>query len=196
VPPIVTAERSSRAGSIGLAAFLGAVAGVLSAAILDWRTPPASDPLIGWAMVSAGPGALFGVVLGSAFSRRRLLRWWGVASFAVAAALSHALAFHSAFFMLGHIEWLLGRDSVASFAVTGTLAGAIGGGLLAAASAFLLPLARWPWLMAAGALLGAFLPLGNRDEIHGIWLFYVLWQVGYGAALAVALTAPPAGARD
>jgi hypothetical protein len=52
----------------------------------------------------------------------------------------------------------------------------------------LLPLARWPLLIAAGAVLGAFLPLGNVEQIHGIWIFYILWQAGYAAALAACLT--------
>jgi hypothetical protein len=191
VQPIDRGERPSRASFIIRAALLGTFTGACSVAIVDGDVLP----LMGWTMGSVAPGAIFGLVLGLAFRQWRLLRWLGVVSFGVAAALSHAVAFHSAVFMLGRVEPLLGRGSDASFAVTGAIAGAIGGGLLAAASAFLLPLGRWPWLVTVGALLGAFLPLGNHDDIYGIWLFYVIWQAGYAAALAVALSAAPGQAE-
>lgn len=171
--------------TIAVYALLGGIAGALSAvALVAWT----HDQLPFAQLIVVAPGLIFGVVIGLALHRGRFLAPAGVAVFLAAAALFHAAAFYAAMFLLGPMERLFGHESPASYAAAGVIAGAIGGGLLARTSAFLMPVMRWPLLAAAGAALGALLPIGNLPTI-GPWVFYILWQAGYAASLAAALRA-------
>jgi hypothetical protein len=64
--------------------------------------------------------------------------------------------------------------------------GAVGGGMLAAANRFLVAGARWIAPTIVGAALGPLVLLHDAGPVLGRLLFYMIWQGGYAAALAVA----------
>ncbi len=127
-----------------------------------------------------GPGLVFGIVYGLA-----LLRGWWRLGFLTASVLGNLLAVMIAVNTVEFLDHYLPDADWLSQALAGLIAGAIGGGLLARAAAFGRPL-RWGRLLGIGAALGLFLPIGLDDTLswRGLYIFYALWQGGYGAALA------------
>ena len=133
------------------------------------------------------PGLIFGLAFGPALRQRGLLRSVGAATYAIAAALAHGAAMWTAVSLSEPVHHLLGGGDDPAFVVCGVIAGAVGGGLLAAVMRVLAPIRRWLPLIAAGALLGALLPLALDYDPYGVFPFYMIWQGGYAATLALIL---------
>lgn len=139
-----------------------------------------------WASLYVLPGFVFGLAFGTLLHRQRLLRLGRAALYGIAATLANAAAVLTAMQSLDAVEAIVGGTRLA-LAVSGGVAGAVGGGLLAAAAVPPLGIAGWPRLVAAGALLGTLLPLLIEGREIGTFAFYMLWQAGYAAALAATL---------
>jgi hypothetical protein len=69
-------------------------------------------------------------------------------------------------------------------ALAGVIAGAVGGGLLGSITACLISVRERLWPLAVGAALGLLVPVAVEWDAFGIFVFYILWQGGYAAALA------------
>jgi len=168
-------KRLQLARFAGLGALTGAIAGVLIA--IDFN----------WASLYVLPGLVFGLAFGALLHRQRLLRSGRAALYVAAATLANAAAVVTAMQSLDTVEAIVGSGRL-GLALSGVIAGAVGGGLLAGATVLLLRIARWPLLVVAGALLGALLPiLVEGGDVIGTVAFYILWQGGYAAALAASL---------
>ena len=109
----------------------------------------------------------------------------GALAFAFAALVSNALAVLAWNQTDKPVAALLGHDNLSDlvFAITGAIAGAVGGGALSFCAARLLKVTGWPRLLAAGAALGLALPLAMQSQTD-FYAFYVIWQAGYAATLA------------
>lgn len=161
-------------------ALLGAVTGAISAALLLAFDFKAYSPYV-------VPGVVFGIAFGVVFWQRRWLRLERSAAYLVAAGLANAAAVFVALHILDEVGEIVGKG--AATLVTGVIAGAVGAGLLTGITSLLLSIARWPLPIAAGALLGALLPVFVDGQDAGLFGFYILWQGGFAAA--VAATLPP-----
>jgi len=135
------------------------------------------------------PGLIFGVAFSVALLRFKFVSMAAAFAYVAASTLSHMAAVTTVL-AIGPInpsfpilDLLSGR---AGFSFTGFSAGAVGGGLLAGATALLIRRLQWPLLIVAGAVLGAFLPLTDLG-LGGFFLFYAIWQGGYAATLAAIL---------
>jgi hypothetical protein len=128
-----------------------------------------------------GPGLVFGLAYALA-----LQRGWARAGFLVASVLCNTLAVMIAVNLVEFLDHYLPNAGWLSQASSGLIAGAVGGGLLARVAAISLPGLRWGRLLGIGAGLGLLLPIGLADDLGavGLYIFYALWQGGYGAALA------------
>jgi hypothetical protein len=166
--------------SVLVFALLGTVTGALAAAAINIAE------LEDGALYLV-PGLIFGVAFGVALWHRGFLRPVGAGAYALAAALAHGAAMGAATQLSEPVHHLLGGGDDPALVVSGVVAGAIGGGLLAAVTRFLAPIPRWPWLIAAGALLGALMLIALDYDPWGVFPFYMIWQAGYAAALALIL---------
>lgn len=192
-----------------LLALLGAVTGALAAAAGDLL--PLRDPggvvLFGHCIgirrlneCTGAPGACYlfpGLIFGLGFAgwlwSQRRLRLPDAVAFAIAATLANAAAVFAWTAMFDPANALKVFDSVyALFALTGAVAGAIGGGLLGFCALRLLGTAGLGHVTATGAALGLLLPVLPSLR-HGEFPFYILWQAGFAAVL---LTRPPVSRRQ
>jgi hypothetical protein len=174
-----------------LFAALGAATGAAAIELTDLLP---SDYLIPEPYTDIIPGLIFGIAFGVVLRRLGFVRTTGAVAFAAASTLSQLTAVTLAVPSFDPTSSILvSVGKVAPTSVTGFIAGAVGGGLLAGATALLIRRLRWRWplLIAAGAVLGAFLPviyLGNDcNNAVGSILFYQIWQGGYAATLAAIL---------
>jgi len=177
-----TVEQGGRGKRVQLTRFagLGALTGAIAAGVLI-----AID--FNWASLYVLPGLVFGLAFGTLLHRQRLLRPGRAALYAAAATLANAAAVVAAMQSLDTVETIVGSGGTPALALSGGIAGAVGGGLLAAAAAPPLRIGQWPRLAAAGALLGALLPILIEGQEISIFAFYMIWQAGYAAALAATL---------
>lgn len=129
------------------------------------------------------PGLIFGIGFGIALLWRRQLRIPDTAGFVVAAILANAVAVFAWTAIVDPANAVLEAFAsvYALFALTGAVAGAIGGGLLGLCALKLLG-AGWGRVTASGAALGLLLPLLIVVR-GGEFPFYMLWQAGYAAVL-------------
>jgi len=188
-----------------IAAGIGALTGVLSAASVHFLTigtfpgivlfgtcigANSTDGCSGLTLsIYLGPGLIFGVIFGIALERGFRLGRSGTALFALASLLGNTVAVMAAVNIFQLLQPLFDNTELPVDAVTGLVAGAIGGGLLGGAAAALLPELRWGRLLAAGTGLGLLLPLALDEHLLGSagpYIFYALWQGGFAAALATA----------
>ncbi len=128
-----------------------------------------------------GPGLVFGLAYGLA-----LLRGPARLGFLAASVLGNLLAVMIAVNCVEFLDHVFPDAGWLSQALSGLVAGAVGGGVLASTTALVRPGLRWAQLLAIGAGLGLLLPVALADTLGaaGIYIFYPLWQGGYGAALA------------
>ncbi len=132
------------------------------------------------------PGLVFGLIVGGALWRGRLLsggRWLG---YVAAAGLANAVAVLLALRSVDVVSRLVGNE-YAAVGLIGLVAGAVGGLLLGLASRWLLGARRWGWAVGAGALFGVLLPVLVEGGAWGALVFYVLWQAAYAAVIPVTL---------
>ncbi len=111
---------------------------------------------------------------------------WRYPLFAVASTLSYFVAVQLALNFL--------TDALEDIISVGIAAGLCGGGLLAVASAALMPgFRRWrvcALMVVAGGVLGATLYFAITFDHFFTWLaLFAPWQAGYAAAMATALVA-------
>ncbi len=141
-----------------------------------------------------GPGLVFGSAYGVALRRAFPGNWAAVAGFILASLIGNALAVVATVNGFQWVQPLLGDAELPSEALAGLIGGAVGGGFLGRIAALLLPGLRWHQLMATGAALGLLLPIALDEHRAplGVYLFYMIWQGGYGVALATARRATPA----
>jgi hypothetical protein len=132
------------------------------------------------------PGLVFGVALGPTLWRCRVWRAAGAGFYAIAAALAHGCAMFTAIVLDDRLQRVL-NGHIPVLIVSGVIAGALGASLLGGVTRLLAPVPRWPVLAAPGALLGALLPVAVEGDTPGFFVFYVLWQAGYAATLALIL---------
>lgn len=192
-------DRHEKLRRIARCGLLGAIAGVgatLSIFVPDWigvsddlefHTRPFA-PIFGAlellvSPLSVGPGLVFGLIVGFALRRRGLARGWRYATFAAASTMSYFAAVQLS------LEFLV--DALDNIFLIGIVAGLFGGGLLAAASAALMPaFRRWRvcgLMTATGGVLGVLLyfPIAY-ESLPGWLILYAPWQAGYAAAMATA----------
>jgi hypothetical protein len=162
-----------------LFAAIGAASGAAAAELLDLL--PSDQAIQIFRPIFIIPGLFFGAIVGVALRHLGHVSATGAVAYAIASTLSNAAATY-----LAMVIFLVHPNGTAVLGVTGFIAGAMGGGLLAGATALLIRHFRWP-LIAAGAVLGAFLPLIDLHSIVGPFLFYAIWQGGYAATLAAIL---------
>ncbi|MEI9982942.1 MAG: hypothetical protein WDN69_06830 [Aliidongia sp.] len=167
-----------------------------SASVLDC-SPRA--PAAGWCWAPISDRASsFGSAYGVALRRAFPGNWAAVAGFILASLIGERTCGrrdHSTGFQW--VQPLLGDAELPSEALAGLIGGAVGGGFLGRIAALLLPGLRWHRLMATGAALGLLLPIALDEHRAplGVYLFYMIWQGGYGVALATARRATPAWNR-
>ena len=130
------------------------------------------------------PGLIFGVGFAVLSWSQRRLRLADAVAFAIAATLANAVAVFVWTAMFDPADALLEAFTsiYGLFALTGAIAGAIGGGLLGFCALRLLGAHGWLGVTASGVALGLFLPLLFAFR-GGEFPFYILWQAGYAAVL-------------
>jgi hypothetical protein len=134
------------------------------------------------------PGLVFGIVFGPLLHRCGRLSRGGATGYAVAAVMANAVAVTVCVSALHPLNDLLPFDNpILDLAVAGMIAGAAGGGLLCMIfrSLALGGVSIRPGIVIGGAL-GMLAPLILSDAPGG-FAFYMIWQGGYGAAVAAGL---------
>ena len=133
------------------------------------------------------PGLIFGIIFaGAAAWRGRLDMPRGIA-FVIVSCVGNAVATALCVGLFVPFSDLLGLDgSRIGLALTGAFSGAIGGGLLSLA-AKLVCRARVGRSVAAASVLGLLVFLVPEWQVAGNFVFYVIWQAGYGAALGAGM---------
>jgi hypothetical protein len=136
------------------------------------------------------PGLIFGAAFAGMLKRHRKATGGQVAAFVLASGAANATAVFVCLALVDPLQDTLITSDL-GIAICGAIAGAIGGGLLAVATRRLFPGASLARPVAAGAMLGLAVLAMTSLEAPGVFLFYIVWQAGYAAALASSL---PAGA--
>jgi hypothetical protein len=138
------------------------------------------------------PGLVFGVVFGPLLHWRRRLSRSGAVLYALVAAVANAVAVMLCVSALHPVDDLLPFDNlILDLAAAGIIAGAGGGALL---SMFLAALDRGNvdrLAIAVAAALGALTPLVIVFDYLGVYAFYMIWQGGYAAAVAISVRVGP-----
>jgi hypothetical protein len=139
------------------------------------------------AAVYVFPGLVFGVVFGPLLRLRRQLSLGGVAAYAAGSCLGNAVAVAVCISALHPIDDILPFDILElDIAIAGIIAGAVGAGLLGTFFALLDRAAGRLLPIAVGAGLGALTPLVIMIDDFGVFAFYMIWQGGYAAAVAIS----------
>ena len=137
------------------------------------------------------PGLVFGLVFGPLLYFRRQLGGAGAVAYALAAWVANALAVFVCISALHPVDDLLPFDNlIFDMAISGVIAGAIGGGLLAATLAVLNSEVKRALPIAVAAALGMLTPILIMFDNSGVFVFYIAWQGGYAAALGGSLPGP------
>ena len=163
-----------------LVGLLGMATGALAAAAIM------AVDLEGWSLHLV-PGLIFGVAFGAVLWLHGFLWPLRAAAYAFAAALAHGTAMLTAVGLSEPIHNLLGGSDDPGFMLCGVIAGAVGGGLLGGVTRWLTAIRHWLALVGTGALLGALLPVALDYDPVGVFVFYIIWQGGYAAVLALTL---------
>jgi hypothetical protein len=142
----------------------------------------------------AFPGLAFGVVFGPLLHFYRRLSVAGAVAYALSAALANAAAVAVCIALLHPVDDLLPFDSlIPDTAISGIIAGAVGGGLLGASLMLLDPAAGRALPIAVAAGLGVLTPVVIMFDQPAVFAFYIIWQGGYAAAVAFSLPRPTGG---
>jgi hypothetical protein len=140
------------------------------------------------------PGLVFGVVIGLALHRRRLVSVSQIGIYASAATASHFAGYNLVTKLAGvAVLWMNGGDGILRLIWVGMVAGLLGATCLTVLSLPIFPFIRhWrpcPLMALAGLLLGSLLGVALRMGMYpfGLLILYGLWQAGYAAALGTAV---------
>ena len=198
---------------------IGAASGLLSAVIIVfWHIGDVSAPEIAGycfglrmssrcegvdATLYLFPGTIFGVLFAALRCRQGWIGPGRFIAFACASGIANAVAVFVCVWLtdrlsdamdIGFLNLPTAIAGVISFlnlptAIAGAIAGAAGGALLGGIAATLFPGLRLRRSVIAASALGLLVPLVLIWEIAGVFLFYIVWQSGYAAALASSLPA-------
>ena len=167
--------------------LLGVISGIISAiGTVPFR--PSDDLRLLSLFVL--PGFVFGAIVGPALAYGQWLSPARVPVWILSATLGHFAAALCVTALTWRLQAALPLKEEPAILVAATLAGALGGGMLAAANRFLIPGATWITPTIVGAVLGPLVLLHDLGPFLGRLVFYGIWQAGYAAALAAALPAP------
>jgi hypothetical protein len=109
------------------------------------------------------------------------------AVYAAAATVANALAVFVCVSLQHPLDDLLPFDNpILNLALSGAIAGAIGGGLLAVTHARLDGAVRLRLHIGVASGLGLLAPLVIMSDYLGLYAFYMIWQGGYAAAVAAS----------
>jgi len=134
------------------------------------------------------PGLVFGIVFGPLLYFGRRLSAAGALVYVVAAFVANVVAVSFCISAMHPVDDLLPFDNlIVDIAISGVIAGAIGGGLLGAALAEFNATAKPALPIAIAAGLGVLTPLVIMFDTVGIFAFFIVWQSGYAAAVAATL---------
>jgi hypothetical protein len=134
------------------------------------------------------PGLVFGIVFGPVLYSCRRLTAAGAVLYALAAFLANIAAVSFCVSAMHPLDDLLQLDNpILDLAIAGALAGAVGGGLLAATPAALNMALKRRLPIAAAAGLGVLTPIVIMTDDWGFFAFFIAWQSGYAAAVAASL---------
>lgn len=144
------------------------------------------DVGVSFAPMTIAPGLFFGLIVGHALRRRKLVSGALYAAYILAATLSYFVTVQIA------INFLM--DMLDNAALVGIASGAIGASLLAGATAGLMPEFRHGRpaiaMILAGTVLGVMLHFSlSNDQFLGWLLLFAPWQAGYAAAMGTAIPA-------
>ena len=134
------------------------------------------------------PGLVFGIVFGSLLYFCRRLSTIGAVAYALAAFAANAVAVSLCISLMHPVDDLLPFDNlIVDIAISGVVAGAVGGGLLGTALAVLNPAVKRALPIAVAAGLGVLAPVAIMFDQPGIFAFFIIWQSGYAAAVAASV---------
>lgn len=129
------------------------------------------------------PGLIFGLAFAGIEMWQRRLAAPGAVALVLASGIGNALATTLCVGLFLPLSALLGLEgSRLGLALTGMLSGAVGGGILSGA-AKLVGGARVRLSVGVAAVLGLLVPAMPQWPIAGCFVFYIVWQAGYAAAL-------------
>jgi hypothetical protein len=128
------------------------------------------------------PGLIFGIAFAGIETWRGQLGAPRAIAFVVASGIGNALATTLCVGLTVPFSALLGIDGDIPAALTGAVSGAMGGGLLSVAAKLICRARVWRSIGVA-ACLGLLVPLVPEWPVAGSFVFYILWQAGYAAAL-------------
>jgi hypothetical protein len=141
------------------------------------------------------PGLVFGIVFAG------VERWRGRFDpgvgfgFVIASVIGNALA---VFVCVGLSDTLSSAIDMRTFdlpiALAGGIGGAVGGTILAGATAMFVPGTDPRPSIAVAAGLGLFVPMVTEWQTAGVFAFYIAWQAGVAASLGASL--PEAAIAD
>ena len=185
---------------------VGAVSGLLSAAAViffhwgDVEAPEVAGYCLGMRVSSRCggvdatlyllPGAIFGVLFGAMQKWSMRAAFGRICGFAAASWVANALAVFLCVWLTDALGDLIQINFLdLPMALAGAIAGMAGGvslGFSAKALSLGINLRR---SIIAATVLGLLVPLVLIWEVAGIFIFFVIWQAGYAAALASSLPA-------
>ena len=169
-------------------ALFGVISGAIAAAAVIPFAPSSNASL---PVIFVAPGLAFGVIIGAALYVGGWLRPQRAPAWIVVATLGHFAAALCVAALTWRLQALLPLTEQSAIFIAAALAGLLGGGMLAGANRFLIPGAGWLAPTMVGTVLGPLVLLHDLGPFLGRLIFYVIWQAGYVAALA--LTLPPPG---
>jgi hypothetical protein len=165
-------------------AVLGVISGVMSALGTIPFAPSDDSRLIALFVL---PGFVFGAIVGPALAYHQWLPPARVPAWILSATLGHFAAALCVTALTWRLQAALPLKEQSAILLAAALGGALGGGTLAAANRFLIPGTAWIAPTIVGAVLGPLVLLHDLGPILGRVAFYVIWQAGYAAALAMVL---------
>ncbi len=134
------------------------------------------------------PGLAFGLVFGPLLYFCRRLSPAGAVAYGLVAFAANAVAVSICISLMHPVDDLLPFDNlILDIAISGVIAGAVGGGLLGTALAAFNSTAKRALPIAVAAGLGALTPVLTMFDTLGIFAFFIVWQSGYAAAVAASL---------
>jgi hypothetical protein len=179
---------------------LGAVAGAVSAAAvflplgdapapkvlgycfgIDYPIPRCDGIEVSFYLL---PGLIFGIAFAGSEAWHGRLSPTRAIAFLVASGVGNAVATALCVGLTVPISAWLAIDGDIPVALAGAISGAIGGGLPRVVAKLVCSARVWR-SVAAAACLGLLVPLVPEWPVGGRFVFYIVWQAGYAAALGV-----------
>src|SRR5262249_22639005 len=119
------------------------------------------------------PGAIFGALFALVLVRRRRVSPPRAVAWFACSTLAYTIATFGVLILVRRLEDLLAMHEAPAIALSGVVAGTLGGGLLAGATRLLIPDTRWLIPTAVGAILGLALVLLDEPMSVGTFAFYM-----------------------